>query len=182
MWRAEPILLSVLPNQKWQMRIESLARRRPTRSSWGRRSRNKMFWQLSRGRGRALSFQLRISNGDPSSILISGTLWLWGSRNPALINRWESRQITDWFFPRLYITGLRAHDVRPVRRVLRFGHWGFTLSSDVADWSRFSGCCNHHDFRGFSLANDPRSLRGYWLEFWGGGLDNLCICVFWRSL
>ena len=28
---------------------------------------------MSRGRGRALSFQLRISNGDPSSILISGT-------------------------------------------------------------------------------------------------------------
>ena len=73
MWRAEPILLSVLPNQKWQMRIEFLARRRPARSSWGRRSRNKMFWQLSRGRGRALSFQFRISNGDPSSILISGT-------------------------------------------------------------------------------------------------------------
>ena len=55
------------------MRNEFLARRRPARSSWGRRSRNKMFWQLSRGRGRALSFQLRISNGDPSSILISGT-------------------------------------------------------------------------------------------------------------
>ena len=88
MWRAEPILLSVLPNQKWQMRIESLARRRPTRSSWGRRSKNKMFWQLSRGRGRALSFQLRISNGDPSSILISGTFM-------ALIVT-ESRSYKPW--------------------------------------------------------------------------------------
>ena len=55
------------------MRIEFLARRRPARSSWGRRSRNKMFWQLSWGHGRVLSFQFQISNGDPSSILISGT-------------------------------------------------------------------------------------------------------------
>ena len=47
--RAEPISLSVLLNQKWQMRIEFLSRRRPARSSWGRRSRNKMFWQLSWG-------------------------------------------------------------------------------------------------------------------------------------
>ena len=59
---------------KWQMRIEFLARRRPARSSWGRRSQNKMFWQLSWGHGRVLSSQFQISNGDPSSILISGTL------------------------------------------------------------------------------------------------------------
>jgi len=73
MWRAERILLSVLLNLKWQMRIEFLPRRRPARSSWGRRFRNKMFWQLSWGHGRVLSFQFQISNGDPSSILISGT-------------------------------------------------------------------------------------------------------------
>ena len=105
MWRAEPILLSVLPNQKWQMRIESLARRRPTRSSWGRRSRNKMFWQLSRGRGRALSFQLRISNGDPSSILISGTfmaLMVTESRSYKPLGISSNYRLI--FFPRLYIT------------------------------------------------------------------------------
>ena len=171
MWRAEPILLSVLPNQKWQMRIEFLARRRPARSSWGRRSRNKTFWQLSRGRGRALSFQFRISNGDPSSILISGTfmaLMVTESRFYKPLGISSNYRLI--FFPRLYITGLRAYDVRPVRRVLRFRRRGFTLSSDVAAWSRFSGCCNHHDFGGFSLANGSRILRGSWLEFWGGGV------------
>ena len=85
-------------------------------------------------------------------------------------------------FPRLYITGLRAHDVRPVRRVLRFGHWGFTLSSDVADWSRFSGCCNHHDFRGFPWPMIQGASEDTGWNFEGGGLDNLCICAFWRSL
>ena len=72
-WRAEPILLSVLLNLKWQMRIEFLERRRPARSSWDRRSQNKMFWQLSWGHGRVLSSQFQTSRGDPSSILISGT-------------------------------------------------------------------------------------------------------------
>ena len=33
-----------------------------------------MFWQLSQGHGRVLSFQFQTSNGDLSSILISGTL------------------------------------------------------------------------------------------------------------
>ena len=91
----------------WQMRINFWARRRPARSSWGRRF-NKMFWQLSRGQGRALSFQLQISNGDPSSILISGTLGaliITESRSykPSGIpsNRWLVS-------PRLYITMCRA--------------------------------------------------------------------------
>jgi len=70
------------------------------------------------------------------------------SRNPVLMNRQESRQIVDWFSPRLYITGLRVYDVRPVRRVLLLRLRGFTLSSGVAVRSRFSDHYDYHDFGG----------------------------------
>ena len=161
------------------MRINFWARRRPARSSWGRRS-NKMFWQLSRGQGRALSSQLQISNGDSSSILISGTLGaliITESRSykPSGIpsNRWLVS-------PRLYITGLRVHDVRPVRRVLRLLRRGFTLSSDVAVRSRFSDRYDHHDFWGFFsqwFADSPRILAKIF-----GGFVNLYVYFFETSL
>ena len=81
-------------------------------------------------------------------------------------------------FLRLYITGLRVYDVRPVRRVLRLRRRGFTLSSDVAVRSRFSDRYDHHDFGGF-LANDSRILRVSWLRFSGGLL--IYICVFFET-
>ena len=83
-------------------------------------------------------------------------------------------------FLRLYITGLRVYDVRPVRRVLRLRRRGFTLSSNVAVRSRFSDRYDHHDFGGF-LANGSRILRVSWLRFSGVSV-NLMYVFFETSL
>ena len=84
-------------------------------------------------------------------------------------------------FLRLYITGLRVYDVRSVRRVLRLRRRGFTLSSDVAVRSRFSGCCNHHDFGVFLsqwFEDFPRILT----KIFRGGLIIYIYTCFWYPL
>ena len=93
------------------------------------------------------------------------------------MNRQESRQIVDWFSPRVYITGLRVYDVRPVRRVLLLRLRGFTLSSGVAVRSRLSDHYDHHDFGGFRRSiTHGFSVNIDW-DF-GGGFVKLCTHVF----
>ena len=73
MWRAERILLSVLLNlnDRWESNSYRGGAQRAVAEAAASEIRRFDSWVG--GHGRVLSFQFQISNGDPSSILISGT-------------------------------------------------------------------------------------------------------------